>query len=127
MIDKEKLIQWNPDIIFIDEGGLELIRQDYQKNKPFYQVLGAVKKGQIYGQLPYNYYTTNIDTAIANAYHIGKVLYPDHFADIDPVAKANEIYEFLVGQGVMSRWPRITVDTWPSTWNRDLADPGRAR
>ena len=100
MIDKEKLIQWNPDIIFIDEGGLELIRQDYQKNKPFYQVLGAVKKGQIYGQLPYNYYTTNIDTAIANAYYIGKVLYPDHFADIDPVAKANEIYEFLVGQGV---------------------------
>jgi len=100
MVDKEKLIQWNPDIIFIDEGGLELVRQDYQKNKPFYQVLGAVKKGQIYGQLPYNYYTTNIDTAIANAYYIGKVLYPDHFADIDPVAKANEIYEFLVGQGV---------------------------
>ena len=37
------------------------------------------------------YYSTNIDTVIANAYYIGKVLYPDEFRDIDPAEKADEI------------------------------------
>ncbi|WDC84832.1 hypothetical protein PL321_04230 [Caloramator sp. mosi_1] len=31
MIDKEKLIEWNPNIIFIDLGGLEIVKQDYEK------------------------------------------------------------------------------------------------
>lgn len=103
MIDKEKLIQWNPDVIFLDEGGLEAVGHDYQKNSRYYKVLAAVKNGRIYGQLPYNYYTTNIDTAIADAYYIGKVLYPQQFADIDPAAKADEIYEFLVGKELYSK------------------------
>ena len=43
---------------------------------------------------------TNIGTAMADAYFIGKVLYPERFEDVDPVQKANEIYEFLVGKPV---------------------------
>jgi len=34
----------------------------------------------------------------ADAYYVGKVLYPDRFKDIDPVKKANEIYKFLAGE-----------------------------
>lgn len=30
IIDKEKLIDWNPDIIFIDEGGYDAVKQDYE-------------------------------------------------------------------------------------------------
>ena len=42
----------------------------------------------------------NHETSLANAYYIGKVLYPEQFADIDPAAKADEIYEFVVGDPV---------------------------
>ncbi|HHW43149.1 MAG TPA: iron ABC transporter substrate-binding protein [Desulfotomaculum sp.] len=100
MIDKEKLLSWDPDIIFIDEGGLSLVREDYRKNPQFYQSLQAFKTGRVYGQIPYNYYTTNIGTAIADAYYAGKVIYPEQFKDIDPAQKADEIYRFLLGKPV---------------------------
>jgi len=98
MIDKEKLIEWNPDMIFIDGGGYQKIKEDYQKNKDYYNTLSAIKNGEMYSQLPYNFYTTNIDTAIADEYYIGKVLYPDQFKDIDPEKKAEEIYKALLGK-----------------------------
>ena len=60
----------------------------------------AVKNGTLYGLLPYNWYTTNYGTVLANTYYLGSVLYPEHFAEIDPEAKADEIYEFMVGEGV---------------------------
>ncbi|WP_202320157.1 iron ABC transporter substrate-binding protein [Archaeoglobus neptunius] len=97
-IDKEQLLEWNPDIIFIDESNLHLVITDYKKNADVYRSLKAFKNGKIYGILPFNYYTTNIETAIADAYYIGKVLYPDRFADLDPAKKADEIFEFFVGK-----------------------------
>lgn len=98
MIDKEKLLKWNPDKLFIDEGGLSMVQQDYKKNPQYYETLSAVKKGEIYSQMPYNFYTTNIDTAMTDAYYMAKVLYPDKFKDMDPVKKADEIYKSLLGK-----------------------------
>ncbi|MFY9411551.1 MAG: iron ABC transporter substrate-binding protein [Dethiobacteria bacterium] len=97
-IDKEKLIDWDPEILFIDAGGLELVREDYKKNAAFYNTLSAVKNGEIYCLIPYNWYWTNIDTALADAYYLGKVIYPDQFKDIDPAKMADEIYQFLLGK-----------------------------
>jgi len=99
-IDKEELLEWQPDYIFIDEGGLKLILDDYRKNPEFYSSLKAVKEGNVYGILPYNFYATNIGTALADAYFIGKVLYPERFKDINPAEKADEIYTFLLGKPV---------------------------
>jgi len=99
-IDKEKLLEWDPEYIFIDEGGLSLVLDDYRKSPGFYESLKAVKNGNVYGILPYNYYSTNLGTAMADAYFMGKVLYPERFEDVDPVQKANEIYKFLVGKPV---------------------------
>lgn len=98
IIDKEKLLSWNPEIIFIDEGGLSLVRDDYKKNPQFYQSLRAFKNGRVYAQIPYNFYTTNIDTALADTYYAGKIIFPAQFKDIDPVQKADEIYRFLLGK-----------------------------
>ncbi|ODA43145.1 iron ABC transporter substrate-binding protein [Desulfosporosinus sp. BG] len=100
MIECEKLVSWDPDILFIDEGGYSKVLADAQKNPAFYQSLRAVKNGQVYGQIPYNFYTTNIDTALADAYYAGKVIFPDKFQDIDPVKKSKEIYSFLLGKPV---------------------------
>ncbi len=106
MIDKEKLLAWNPDILFIDESGYQMVREDCAGNPGFYASLKAVQKGMVYGYLPYNYYTTNVDTAIGVAYFMGKTVYPDAFVDIDPVAKADEIYQFLLGQAMYEQMAR---------------------
>jgi iron complex transport system substrate-binding protein len=103
MIDKEKLLAWDPDYIFIDQGGFAAVVEDYQKNPTFYESLSAVQNDRVYAQLPYNYYSTNIDTAIADAYYLGKILYPTAFADIDPVQRADEIYRSLLGQPVYAQ------------------------
>lgn len=103
MVDKEKLLAWDPDIIFIDRGGFASVVEDYRKNSVFYESLTAVKKGRIYAQLPYNYYNTNIDTAIADAYYLGKILYPAAFTDVDPAQKADEVYVALVGKPVFAQ------------------------
>ncbi|SHE97044.1 iron ABC transporter substrate-binding protein [Caloramator proteoclasticus] len=103
MIDKEKLVEWNPNIIFIDLGGLEIVKQDYSKNTKFYDSLTAFKEGNVYSQLPYNFYSTNIDTALVNAYFIGKTVYPERFNDINIKEKAEDIYKFFVGKELFDK------------------------
>lgn len=102
-VSKEKLLQWDPDVIFIDGGGLELVLTDYWKNPKFYKSLKAIQSNQVYVLLPYNFYTTNIGTALANYFYMGKVLYETEFGDVDPAEKANMIYSFLVGSGVFEQ------------------------
>lgn len=102
MIDKEKLLKWNPDKIFVDFSGIRLIKEDYKKNPQFYKNLSAFKNGEVYSILPYNWYWTNIEVAMSDAYYIGKVLYPEQFKDVDPAKKADEIYKFLLGKELYS-------------------------
>ena len=102
-ISKEKLLEWDPDIIIVDlatltaaEGGalVEL------KNDPSYKELTAVKNSMVYTVNPHTSMNVNHETTLANAYFIGKLLYPEQFEDIDPVKKADEIYSFVVGEPV---------------------------
>jgi len=97
-IDKEKILSWNPDLIFLDGGGFQLIQQDYQKKPEFYRSLKAFGAQSVYVLYPYNWYVTNIDTAVLDAYVAGKILYPQLFSDIEPRKKAEEIYHFLLGK-----------------------------
>ena len=106
MIDKEKLISWDPDFLFLDAGGYSLVTEDYKKNPAFYQSLSAVKNGQVYNQIPYNNYTVNIDTAFADAYYAGKIIFPQQFQDIDPIMKSDEIYQFLLGKPLYTEMKR---------------------
>ena len=97
-IDREKLLAWDPDIIFVDGGGLNLVKRDYHKKPEFFQGLRAFREKRVYVIYPFNYYVTNISTAIADAFAVGKVLYPDRFADVDLKTKADEIYTFFYGK-----------------------------
>ena len=97
-IDKEQLLGWNPDIIFVDGGGLNLVKQDFGKKREFYDGLKAFRERRVFVIYPFNYYVTNVSTALADGYAAGKILYPDCFSDIDPVVKADEIYKFLYGK-----------------------------
>lgn len=99
-VDKEKIMEWNPEYIFIDLASIHLIQEDYNQNKAYYQLLSAFKNDKVYTQLAFVWCDINIDTAMGDAYFVGKTIYPEKFADVDPVAKVNEIYEFLVGKPV---------------------------
>ncbi len=102
-MDKEMLLKLNPDIIFIDGGGLLLVADDYRKKADYYGALSAFSTRQVYALLPFNWYVTNIDTALADAYAIGKILYKKQFEDIDPEQKTDEIYTYLVGKPVYQK------------------------
>jgi iron complex transport system substrate-binding protein len=102
-IDKEKLIAWNPQVIFIDAGGLKLVREDFRKKRDYYKELRAVKDNAVYLLLPFNSYMTNIGTAVADAYACGTVLFPERFNDVDLAAKTDEIYRFFVGKPVYEK------------------------
>ncbi len=99
MISKEKLVNWDPAVIFVDEMNLNLVQQDLEKNAE-YQTISAVQQNQIYGLLPYSFYHRNPSTILANSYYMGKIIYPQQFKDINPAAKAEQIYQKFVGAQV---------------------------
>ena len=96
-LDKEKLLEMDPDFLIIDGGGLSILQEDYETNPDYYESLSAVKQGKVYLQLPFNYYGANLEIALADAYYIGTVLYPDAFSDVDPAGKFDEICQALLG------------------------------
>ncbi|AWB10699.1 iron complex transport system substrate-binding protein [Thermodesulfobium acidiphilum] len=102
MLDKEYLIKLNPDIIFLDEGGLPLVKEDYKKNRAFYDKLKAFKNNKIYGQLPFNYYATNVEIALIDTYFAGKVIYPERFSDVNINTKADEIFKEFLGKSMFN-------------------------
>ncbi len=99
-VDKEMLLKLNPDVVFIDGGGLTLVAEDYRKNPAYYQALKAFASRNVYTLHPFNWYVTNIGTVLADAWAVGKRLYPDRFKDTDPELTADEIYTFLMGKPV---------------------------
>ena len=96
-IDLEQVLAWDPDIIFVDFNGMTLINEDYAKNPDYYNALTAVQEGKVYSQISFRSSASNLETALADAYYAACVIYPQQFADVDPVAKAGEIFEMLLG------------------------------
>ena len=96
-IDLEQVLSWDPDIIFVDFNGMNLIREDYAKNPEYYNSLTAVQEGKVYSQISFRSNASNLETALADAYYAACVIYPEQFGDVDPVAKAVEIFTQLLG------------------------------
>jgi len=104
-IAKEALVDWDPEYIFIDVGTLQLGNEGAigeLKNDTALTGLSGVSDDRVYGVIPYNFYSTNYESVLANAYFVGKVLYPERFEDVDPEAKADEIYTFFLGKPAFS-------------------------
>lgn len=96
-VDREQILAWDPDIIILDSGNLELIKTQYAEDPSFFEQLSAVRNGQVY-QWPNstaNY--TNVEIPLVSAYYAGALMFPEAFADVDFSAKANEIFSFFLG------------------------------
>ncbi|OPY21373.1 MAG: corrinoid ABC transporter substrate-binding protein [Methanomethylovorans sp. PtaU1.Bin093] len=102
-VSKESILGWDPEIIFVDLSTTQSEDKSsalYQlQNDVSYRKLTAVQTGEVYGVLPYNWYTQNYGSVLADAYFAGKLLYPESFEDVDLEDKTIEIYTFLVGRG----------------------------
>ncbi len=97
-VDREMLVLWNPDTLFVDQASTPMVLRDLER--PEFSKLHAVRKNEVHGLLPYNWYWINFGTVMANAYAVGKVIFPKGFQDIDPANRAREIYTQLLGRDV---------------------------
>lgn len=101
-IDLEQVLQWDPEIIFLDFNGMSLINEDYAANPDYYNALTAVQEGKVYSQISFRSSASNLETALADAYYAACVMFPNAFADVDIEAKTGEIFEMLLGSNPYS-------------------------
>ena len=99
-IDREQLFEWDPEIIFIDTGGLPLDKEDLRKQKKLNSLLSAYRNRRIYTLWPYNNHHANFEIMLINAWYAGKILYPEQFLDISIPDKADEILTRFVGHPI---------------------------
>ena len=97
-IDPEMLLTLNPDIIILDAGGIGAFKNDYVKDSKKYSSLKAFVDGEVYLQMPYNAYFTNLEIAYADAFFAAAVAYSFDADTLDYVRKAREITAFFLGE-----------------------------
>lgn len=99
-LDYETIITLNPDMVFIDVANISTLKAEYNQNKEIFEQLNAFKNNEIYVQMPFNQYYTNLEIAIADTYYIGKVVFPDAFKDVNPETKFDEICSTMLNKEV---------------------------
>ena len=85
------------DVLFIDAAAVKNIAPLYQADAAMLDSCRAWRDGEAYLLLAYNAYYTNYEIALLNTWYIAKTVYPDAFADVDIVEKANEITRAFLG------------------------------
>ena len=97
-VDLEKVIEWNPDVIFLDPGNMDLVNDEYKSNPDYFDSVRAISEGQVYTMPAFNNCGTNITYALIDSYYAGMVLFPEEFSDIDIAEKAEEILTVFLGE-----------------------------
>lgn len=98
--DLEKILGWNPDIIFLDPGNMNLVNEEYAKNPDYFNSVRAVREGRVYTMPSFNNCSMNISYALMDAYYAGIVLFPEQFSDIDIAKKSEEILTLFLGKNI---------------------------
>jgi iron complex transport system substrate-binding protein len=101
-VSREKILAWNPEIIFVDRANLKTVAKGVRKHEG-YQTVSAIQNGRVYGYHPYHQYHYNASTTLANSYFMGTVLFSDQFNDISLETKSNEIYKTFLGSPVYNQ------------------------
>ncbi len=96
--DLEQIVVWDPDVIFLDPGNMNLVTDEYNTNPEFFLSLRAIQEGRVYTMPSFNNCSMNITYALMNAYYAGIVLFPNAFVDVDIAQKSGEILTFFLGE-----------------------------
>ena len=99
-IDKEYFLSIAPsmDIMVFDAASVKNIKGqgiDFSN-------CAAFRTGEVYLQLAYNAYYTNVETSLMNCWFVAKSAYPNLFQNIEISAKADEIYQKFLGKNLYS-------------------------
>lgn len=97
-VDLEQLAEWNPDIMFLNAGNMDLMKQDYEANTALFDSLSAFQNGRLYTQPSFNFNGTNVEMGICDAYFVGSTVYPEAFADLDMPAMYDEVFSTMLGK-----------------------------
>ena len=90
-IEEEKFFSLNIDKMILDAAGLEKLKVTYQNNENMFDTMDVFKNNEIYLEMPFNAYYTNLEIALMNSYYIASVSYPDVYKDYNLIDKYNEI------------------------------------
>ena len=96
-LDREQLLAWKPEVVFVDIAGRAVLEQNARRKPGYTRLLSDSHHAVFYSVLPYNYYNTNIELALLNAWFVGKCLYPQRFEDIEMGGKADAVFAALLG------------------------------
>lgn len=95
-VSDEQLLAWDPETVFLSAGNLGRARED-TRSSPEYGSITGIETGETYSILPHANYHHNYGSILANAYFVGKTVYPDRFEDVSIPSKADKIFETLLG------------------------------
>jgi len=101
--DLEQILTWDPEVIFLDPGNMDLVLEEYRGSEGYFNSLQAVKEGNLYTIPAFNNAGTNFTYAFINAYFAGIVLLPEAFSDVDLEKKAEEILTTFLGANTFSQ------------------------
>ena len=99
-IEAEKLVDLGEDIdiMIIDAAAIKNILPLYGNDPTMFDTIKAWQEGEVYLEMAYNAYYTNLEIALINTWYYGKVVYPDLFEDVDIDAKMSEVTLAFLGQ-----------------------------
>lgn len=99
-IEKEKFVDLGKDmdIMILDAAAIKNIKPLYKEDPTIFDSCKAWANGEVYLQMAYNAYYTNIELALANTWYNAKVVYPEIFKDINIANKVDEITEQFLGK-----------------------------
>ena len=88
------------DKMIIDAAGMKQTIDAYNADRTIFDNVKAVQNGEVYLQLPYNAYYTNLEVSLMDGYFDAAVTYPELFKDFDLEAKYREILTKFVGKDI---------------------------
>ena len=96
--DFEQVLVWDPDIIFLDPGNMNLVNDEYAANPDYFHSVRAIQEGKVYTMPSFNNASTNITYCLMDGYWAGMVLYPEAFADETMEQIADQVLSFMLGE-----------------------------
>lgn len=101
--DLEQILTWDPDVIFLDPGNMDLVSDEISGNPEYFKSVRAIEEEKVYSLPSFNNCGMNITYALMDAYYAGMVLYPEQFEDLTMEDKSDEILTTFLGEDTFSQ------------------------
>jgi len=104
-LETEKFEELAPsmDVMILDSAAMKNIIPKVKENPSLFANVKAWKNGEVYLQLAYNAYYTNMELMLANTYFAAKSVYPSVFSSLDMNTKLSEITTKFLGQDLTTK------------------------